>query len=318
MTHHLPFREFQTRILSLYRPPLRAKATYNGMRLALEDFGRTGIETTAEFRTDKVADYVTSRVGKNVNTTISRLRCLRTASIFAKDEGWLERLPQWSRLFPRATPPIIRRHYGHEEVSKLLAFLAGRARDGGWKQKRLYTVTAMIAYTGLRKLEALRMHVADIDLSRGVAFVVPRHRLKTEAAAAPIPIPPELVPILKDWYPHAGDPWLFPGVTGVGAWTGGCPGYRALDELRQVGDSLCIPNVTWHGLRHTLGKLMIHRFGLTRDQARSVLRHSDVRTTEDHYLHRDDLECLKMIGRSISFRLKPDQTDGKSDDKSAA
>jgi len=58
---------------------------------------------------------------------------------------------------------------------------------------------------------------------------------------------------------------------------------------------------------------MIHKFGLTRDQARSVLRHSDVRTTEDFYLHRDDLDCLRAIGRSITFEPEPvRESDGKS------
>lgn len=303
MSNYLPFAEFQTRLLRLYTPPIRAKSTWYAMRRALREFvERTGINTTADFRTDCVALYVSSRSRENVNTTISRLRCLRTASFFAKDEGWMDRVPQWSRLFPRSAPPCVRRHYGYDEVKELLRCLAEETRAGEWKAHRLFAVTALVAYTGLRKLEALRMHVDDLDVVRGVAFVVPRHRLKTESSAAPIPLPPELLPILRGWLPRAGTPWLFPGVTKVGPWTGGAPGYRALDELRKVGERVGLSEVTWHGLRHTLGKLMIHRFGLTRDQAKSVLRHSDVRTTEDFYLHRDDLDSLRMIGRSISFR----------------
>lgn len=65
------------------------------MRLALSEFASLpGVTTTADLTTDRVAAYAATRAGSNVNTTIGRLRCLKTASLFAADEGWLARPPQ--------------------------------------------------------------------------------------------------------------------------------------------------------------------------------------------------------------------------------
>lgn len=299
----IPFSDFQSLLLNLYRPPLRAQSTYYAMDKVLRDFAAVpGVVSTADFTTNAVALYIASRGADNVNTTISRLRALKTASLYAVAEGWLERPPQWSRLFPREAPPVRRMHYDHGDVVRLLERLRAGAID--WRSHRCYAIAATVAYTGLRKNEALYLQLGDIRLDQGVVHVSARRRLKTRASAAPVPLAPELAAILDRWLPEAGPLWLFPGVTRLGPWVGGAPGYRPLDWLRRAGAEVGLPTVSWHGLRHTLGKLLVHRFGNTADQARSVLRHSDLRTTEEFYLHRDDLECLRSIGRTISY--KPD------------
>ena len=299
-TQPIPFRDFAAAVLSLYQPPLRARATYLKMRQALTEFGHLpGVATTADFDTAHVAEFAGRREESNVNTTISLLRCLRTASLFSVAEGWADRPPQWRRLMPRTGPRRTVRHYSRDQVVSLLEYLERAATD--WPGRRLHALAATVAYTGLRKMEALSLQVEDVNLTTGVLAVVARRRLKTAGSAAPVPIPPELVPILERWLPDAGPLWVFPGATRVGPWTGGSPGYRPLDRLRQAGLAVGLPGLTFHSLRHTLAKLMVGDFGLSVDQARSVLRHTSERTTEG-YLHRDDPEMLIRIGQRVSFR----------------
>lgn len=300
----LSFPDFQAKLLQLYRPPLRARATFYGMRRVLQEFAALpGVESTADLTTVNVARYIESRADGNVNTTISHLRFLRTASLCAAAEGWVERPPQWRRLIPRAAPPIARRHYGHDQVAALLAHLKAAVAD--WKTHRTFALVATVAYTGLRRREAIYLHKADVDLAAGMLYVVARRRLKTVASAAPVPVCAELAEALRPWLKEGGPVWLFPGVRGKGPWDNGAPGYRADDALKAAGAAVGIPAVTFHSLRHTFGKLAVGRWGLTADQARSVLRHSSVRTTEDYYLHRDDADVLRAIARNVSYRVDP-------------
>ena len=289
----IPFHRLVQAVLSLYEPPLRARATYLKMRAALAEFGSLpGVHSSADLDTAHVAEFAARRMESNINTTISLLRCLRTASHFSVAEGWSERPPQWRRLMPRPGPRVTVRHYTHDQVAALLEHLAALAVD--WRGRRLHALAATIAYTGLRKMEALSLQVEDVSLSGSILAIVARRRLKTVGSAAP-------VPILARWLPEAGPVWVFPGVERTGPWTGGSPGYRPIDRLRQAGEAVGIVGLTFHSLRHTLAKLMVGQFGLSVDQARSVLRHTTERTTE-LYLHRDDPDQLGRIGGRISFR----------------
>jgi integrase len=297
----ISFRQFTQTVLSLYEPPLAARATFLKMREALTEFGGLpGVATTADIDTTHIAEFVGRRAESNVNTTLSLLRCLRTASQIALGEGWQERTPQWRRLMPRPGPRVTVRHYTRAQVAALLDHLERGAT--AWSGRRLHVLASLVAYTGLRKMEALCLMVGDVDLTTGLLHVVARRRLKTVGSAAPVPVPPELAPILARWLPATGPVWLFPGIRRIGPWTGGSPGYRAIDRLRAAGQAVGIPHLTFHGLRHTLGKLGVGEFGLSADQVKTLLRHTDPRTTEEFYLHRDDPDQLGRIGRRISFR----------------
>ena len=289
----IPFRQLVQAVLSLYESPLRARATYLKMRAALAEFGSLpGVHSSADLDTAHVAEFAGRRQESNVNTTISLLRCLRTASHFSVGEGWADRPPQWRRLMPRPGPRVTVRHFSRDQVAELLTHLAALATD--WRGRRLHALAATVAYTGLRKSEALSLQLSDVDLSGSILAIVARRRLKTVGSAAP-------VPILARWLPEAGPVWVFPGVERTGPWTGGSPGYRPIDRLRQAGEAVGIVGLTFHSLRHTLAKLMVGQFGLSVDQARSVLRHTTERTTELD-LHRDDPDQLGRIGGRISFR----------------
>ena len=76
------------------------------------------------------------------------------------------------------------------------------SRSETWSGARLHALAATIAYTGLRRTEALTLMVADVDASRGILDVSDRTRRKTACSAAPVPIPPELAVILHTWLPQ--------------------------------------------------------------------------------------------------------------------
>jgi integrase len=297
----LPFSDFRDRFLQLYAPPLRAHSTLTKARQVLAAFELLpDVVTTADLTTYAVARYVASRGNANVNTTISHLRVLKTASLFAHAEGWIERPPQWRRLLPRAARAIRKRHVDHGQVVALLTHLRSHAVD--WKASRLYVLASVVAYSGLRAREAYHLQTGDVDLASGLLWVVARHRLKTEGSEAPVGLAPELVEILADWLPRSGPLWVFPGVRRIGPWDNGAPGYRPIDHLKRAGLAVGIDNLTWHTLRHTLAKLIVGRFGGSAEHAKTMLRHDDIRTTEEHYLHRDDAELLRAIAGRVSFR----------------
>jgi integrase len=306
MTHPVPFSEFCERVLRLYRPPIRARSTRAKMAHALHLLAmQPGIETTADITTDVIASLIASREDKNVNSTLSILRAIRAACRYAHAEGWIDRPPQFDRLMPRKVPSTICRHYAREQLVNLLEYLRADAPTS-WRHHRIYAMAATVLYTGLRRDEAACLKVEDVRLKDRVLFVVPRsgNRLKTVGSEAPVPIAEELLPILADWMSGHGPgcEWLFPGATRTGPWRGGSPGYRPGDWLKRAGAAVDIENLTWHALRHTLAKLMIAEFGCTAEQVKSVLRHADIRTTEEHYLHRDDRDCLVNSVRNVSFR----------------
>lgn len=297
----LSFDDFRGLVLGLYRPPMRAPATRAKIRSALDDFA-TAVDArvASDLDTVNVGRFVAGRAGCNPNTTRSKLRALRAAANLGVAEGWLAKGPSWARVMPRAAPAR-RVDLDHGQVVRLLASLRERAGQS-WSDGRLYALAMVVAHTGIRKSEALHLKPEDVDAGRRFLWVSARRRLKTEASAAPVPAPPALAEALGWWLPRCGPDWVFPGARRAGPWTGGAPGQRALDRLKAAGEIAGVPGVTFQGLRHTLGKLMVGRWGLSLDQARSVLRHSSAATTEAHYLHRDDLACLAAIGSSVDYR----------------
>lgn len=297
----IPLPQFRESVLTLYQPPIRAKATFLKMRRALDSLAELPeVATTDDLTTQTFARWVAARGDANANTTISLLRALRAACRYGVEEGWVERQPVFRRIWPRRQPAR-KRALGHEDVSRLLAHLEGR-KGRGWHEHRLFAVTALVAYTGLRASEALFARVEDVDLARRLFWVSARRRLKTEAAAAPVPLAVDVIPILESWIPQTGSPWLFPGVKRVSPWHGGAHGYRPLDCLKSAAAEIGLEGVTFHGLRHTLATLLLSHWGRTAEQASWMLRHTSPKTTTEHYVHADDLAILLSIVHGVSFR----------------
>lgn len=137
----------------------------------------------------------------------------------------------------------------------------------------------------------------------GVIWIAPHHKrsLKTPESEAPVPIPPDLAPILASWLATVEGEWAFPGLKGRGPWHGGAPGRRPIDALREaVARSCGIPGAQWKWLRTSLGTHGVLAFGLSQDQVRRVLRHTTNETGRRHYLE-SDLDDLRAIGAMIRY-----------------
>lgn len=278
--HHVPFAQFRDELLARFEESVHP-------------------QTTADFCNRVIADWLASRAKTNLNHTISLLRAVRTSANYALEQGWLERPPSWRRLWPRGGPLVAPTCHTHGQVAELLSYLGCLRGLGDWHDARIHALAATVAYTGLRKSEALRLQASDVRPSEAMLWVVPRHRLKTIASGAPVPMAPELTSVLADWIPRSASTWVFPGARRGGPWLNGAPGYRPLDELRIAGDAVGIADLTFQSLRHTLATLLVQLWGLTLDQARLVLRHTRTQTTEG-YIH-PDVELLRRSMRAVSF-----------------
>lgn len=292
------FSDFRARVETVYAPPLKALATRTRMRQVLREFaGLTGVETTADLTVANVAAYVAARTAKvRANTVVGELGYLSAACSFAVEEGWLARSPFASRrLRLREEAPAARRHHSLDELARVLAHLAGLAAEG-WPWDRVLVAASTIAYTGLRRNEALYLRVEDVDLTAGVLAVVARRRLKTLASAQPVPVPPALAETLAAWLPRAESVWLLPNRRRSGPWTGGNHGYRPLDYLARAGREAGVEGLTWQSLRHSWAT-HAEVWGLGEAEIQRVLRHTRP-LTQRGYRH-VDLANLRAIGARV-------------------
>lgn len=296
----IDFGDFRARVESLYTPPLQAPATRTKMRAVLRTFGAMpDVTTTADLTTSNVAAWIASRhIAVRVNTLVGEMGYLAAACSLAVDEGWLERSPFASRRFRlRAEAPTGPRHHTLADLARVLEYLATRAAEG-WPWDRLRVAAAVVAYTGLRRNEALRLRVEDVDLTAGVLRVLASRqaggRLKTTRSAAPVPAPPALVDLLATWSP--GSDWLVPNRSRSGPWVGGSPGTKPLDRLRQAGLDVGVEGLTWLSLRHSWAT-HAEVWGLGEAEIQRVLRHTRP-LTQRGYRH-VDLANLRAIGARV-------------------
>ncbi len=298
----ISFDEFAAEVVAIYASGRHAPATLGRMRQVLAELGALGgVRTTADLTTATMARYVAARgLAANPNTTNGYLDYLRAACSYAAEEGYLERAPNWARVRPRRRPMTKNPPLGFGDVARLLGHLA--AGTGPWEGHRLYALVATVVLTGLRRDEALRLEVDDLDLAARTCDVVPRRRLKTESSARVVGLPEVLAAILGAWVPRVPSAWLFPGVRFKGPWTGGMRGSRPIDRLRQEATAAGVAaKVTWHGLRHTFGTHALKHFGQPLWVVQRTMGHADIRTTQ-RYLHLDDPAPLVESVRSVSYR----------------
>lgn len=304
----IPVAEFIDRILELYRPPLRAKATYTRMRQVLGIVGAMGVETTADLNTSFVARFVAARAakGEHPNTTASLLSSLRAACGLASDEGWIRRSPfarrrRWVQaVTPR--PPV---YHGRQEIARALDLARCEIGEASgweqWKARRLYALLATVAFSGMRKNEALHLRTEDVDQDRRLLMIVARkgHRLKTAASGQPVPLAVPLAAILADWIQFINPGWLFPTMTRADRpWTGGVQGTKPLDQLQALGRRAGVEGLGFLSLRHSWATLAQH-WGFSSLEIARVLRHTSTRT-QAHYLH-PDADGLRRMADRIDF-----------------
>lgn len=200
----VPWPRFTAELLALYEPPLRSKATAVKMARVLNMAAEAGAETTADLTPALVARFVAARpASESPNTTHTLLGYLRTACNHAAAEGYLKASPfdrrnNWVR---RVTPKVPRVH-SMAEIARVLALAerdcdrkAGHAQSAGWaswRARRLHALLAVVAYTGLRRNEALFLRVDDVLLDEQMLLIRSSRsrRTKTEDMHNPCPCPP--------------------------------------------------------------------------------------------------------------------------------
>jgi integrase len=294
---------FRAELLALYQPPMVAQPTARKMASVIRDLERLGLETTADLTVNLVTRVIAGRPpGQSAYTLHSVLAVVRSICSYAETAGYLRcspfrlrKLSKWVRL------PTLqdKRCLSREEIRRCLDLMAKHVAErtawSQWRSRRLLATVAIIAYTGIRKMECLQLEVDDVDLINRVIWVRPHdgRRLKTVASEAPIPVPNGLVSYLTAWIEHRLDapagfpmpkecPYFIPTLDRRAPWVSGQPGGKALDRFRAVALLAGVEGATFQSLRrawathaefHGLGEAMIAR----------VLRHTTTATSKKHY-----------------------------------
>lgn len=308
----IPMERFRLEVLPLYAPPLRSRNTWFKIRQVLDVLDALGARKTGDLTPGMVARFLGALEGRSEATILGLLGYLRIVCKYAHTMGYT-RVDPWQVRTDWYRAPGVGddddveakvRHVPLGDLVKLLDHLEMGASS--WSGGRLYALVALVAYTGLRRSEAITRQVADFDLDRGVVRLQARRkRLKTKASAQPVGLPPEVIPILREWLPRSGSNWAFPGKTKVGPWLGGQLGCRALDGVHQAGEVVGIGRVNFLQLRHSwathaevrgLGELAVQR----------QLRHTSKRT-QAHYRHADVANLASAVS---GFSLRPSKLAG--------
>jgi integrase len=306
------FSRFETEILSLNEPPLRAKATWRQLRQVLREFAALpSMGRANDLRPAAIAAWIKAHPMRSPARTASLLRSLSGACSYAVGEGYLRRSPfafrkvhEWIRnevLAPEHPRP--NRHRSAEEIERVLRLLDAEASLGAWKSGRLQALVYLVAFTGLRKSEALHLRPWDIDLDARTVSIEPRRssRLKTRKSAAKLPLAEPAVDVLRRWKPRCGDRYLFPGVRGIGPWLGGCPGYKPLEEVQAAGERAGVAGLTFLGLRKGIGTLA-KSWGLGPLEVQALLRHTSVET--QRWYDEERIESLRPAVAKIRYGVQ--------------
>lgn len=302
----IPWERFKTEILCVYSPPHCAKATRSKMLKVLALVEALGVTSTAEFTTELIAKFCAARPpGQSDWTLQSYLMTLRSATNYAAASGYcrispftVRRLSRWVK----PEPPADKRHLSKQELRALLDLLAKDVETlEGWRQwraRRLQATVAILAYCGLRKTEALRLHVSDIDLDRRVIWLSGHGRkLKTVGSNKPVPIPNALVPILTSWIAHRMDApfgyplpdtsdWLIPTCNRKAPWVSGCQHGKALYRLKIAAKRVGIDDVNFQMLRRSWAT-HAESWGFGEALIQRVLRHSSPMMSRKFYRQAD-------------------------------
>jgi integrase len=313
-----PWPQFRRELETVYAP--LAPATRGKLRQVLEILEGLGITSTTDLSPALITRFLASRPnGQSPHTTKCLLSTLRAVCGHAEELGYASspfrlRRMKLSRLV-KAPPPAGKRHLTAEECRALLATLRAdvlRLEPAGpswplWRARRLESLVSFVLYTGVRRNEALFLQVGDLDIPGRIVRLVPhnpRGALKTPGSADSIPMPEALIPSLEAWLavrlgaPEGMSvppcPWVWPGATRRGPWHEGSPGHRPLDKLQDAARRAGIGHVTWHMLRRSLAT-HLEAHGVGTGMVARILRHTDERTTVQHYIRRDEANMRRAV-----------------------
>lgn len=148
----------------------------------------------------------------------------------------------------------------------------------------LYGLFATLAYTGLRRGEAMGLRWSDVDLKRRLITVRRSYEGRTKSGKDRlVPIAAALVPILERH--KLADPWkgalVFPNAEGGACYSKNSkPG----DVLAQALKRCNLPRIRVHDLRHVFASFFVMGGGDIFTLQR-ILGHSTPQITSDTYAH---------------------------------
>jgi len=150
---------------------------------------------------------------------------------------------------------------------------------------------AFAGWLGPRISEAFGLKWCDLDLENATVsfrrgFVQGRVTpLKTEASRTNLPLPDELLELLREWRYITSyckvDDWIFasPYTKGMRPFW---PAQLLKTHIKPVAVAAGLPNIGWHSFRHTVsawGK----EAGLELEDVKTLLRHENIATTSNVY-----------------------------------
>jgi integrase len=165
----------------------------------------------------------------------------------------------------------------------------------------LYGLFATLAYTGLRRGEAMGLRWSDVDLDRRLITVRRSYEGRTKSGKDRlVPIPVELVPILQQH--RLADPWkgelVFPNEEGGACYSKNSKPGKVLElALERCG----LPRIRVHDLRHVFASYFVMRGGDIFTLQR-ILGHSTPQITSDTYAHLSPAHLAGAADR-VSFPI---------------
>lgn len=176
---------------------------------------------------------------------------------------------------------IERKIFTSEEIKILFDNLDS---DNRYIKKMTYGVLILI-YTGLRIGEFINLKTKDIDLEKNVIYIT---KSKTSAGVRKIPISDKILSLFKDnidnskeyfFFNKKGNNYLY---------------YNFLTQFNKMLELLNLGKHTIHDTRHTFAT-MLNNANANSTSIVKLIGHSDFKTTEEIYTHKDIEELRKAV-----------------------
>lgn len=176
---------------------------------------------------------------------------------------------------------IERKIFTSEEINILFNSLDSENR---YIKKMSYAVLILI-YTGLRIGELINLKTKDVDLERNIISIV---ESKTTAGIRKIPISEKIIHLFKDSIDYTKDYFFSNKQSGKYTY----PNF--LQQFQKMLGLLNLDTHTIHDTRHTFATLL-NNANANSTSIIKLIGHSDFRTTEEIYTHKDIEELRKAV-----------------------
>ncbi len=297
----------ETCFLPKFRRPSTQKSYRDIWKLHLAP--RCGQMRLRDFRCMH-ADRVFSDIARQKKLAHSSMRRIKSvlSSIFkeAKRKGVLDGVNPVQDSEAKGRKVAQRKPYSPDEVVKMLGVLAialesssdARSADKRHKLRQAIVAVSLAAFAGLRREEIPAVRWEDYN---GQAISIKCavwegivEEPKTDASAAPVPVASKLASELDGYRAYLGNPasgWILAGIrNGNPLRIENLKNRTMLPIFKQGG----IEWRGWHQFRHGVGT-NLHATGADPKTIQAVLRHADVHTTMQIYVHSDKENSVRAL-----------------------